>query len=296
MERAPMSLGATAILVTYNSAAVIGAALASLPAGMPAIVVDNASKDDSAAIAEKLGALVVRRSANAGFGVANNDGWRITSKLYVLFLNPDARLRDGALEALTAAAEAVPDADLLVPTLLKADGSVFRKQSSPICDPVFRSRGGLPEGIRDISFASGAVILARRSRLEALGGFDPDIFLYFEDDDLSRRVLDAGGRILHVEAALADHIGNVSSPSSPRLTGLKHWHMAWSERHVRRKFGLSAPGYWRVAESFVKMLWAQIRRDRMEEAKQLGLINGTLGHMRGLRAADVRDTLRMGRE
>jgi hypothetical protein len=77
---------------------------------------------------------------------------------------------------------------------------------------------------------------------------------------------------------------------------MKHWHMAWSERHVRRKFGLRAPGIWRIAESFIKMLWAQIRRDRMEEAKQLGLINGTLGHMRGLKAADVRDTLTMERE
>jgi N-acetylglucosaminyl-diphospho-decaprenol L-rhamnosyltransferase len=229
-----MTSPATAILVTYNSAAVIGSALASLPAGMPAIVVDNASTDDSAAIAEKLGATVIRRSGNAGFGVANNDGWRMASTPYVLFLNPDARLRQGAFEALAAAAEAVADADLLVPTILKADGSVFRKQSSPICDPAFRPRGGIPDDVREISFASGAVILARRSRLEALGGFDPEIFLYFEDDDLSRRVLDAGGRILHVEAAVADHTGNVSSPSSPQMTGMKHWHMAWSERQVRR--------------------------------------------------------------
>jgi ribosome modulation factor len=43
------------------------------------------------------------------------------------------------------------------------------------------------------------------------------------------------------------------------------------------------------------MLWAQLRRDRMEEAKQLGLINGTLGHTRGLLAMDVRDSLLMER-
>jgi GT2 family glycosyltransferase len=289
-------LPATAILVTFNSAAVIGSALASLPGGMPAIVVDNASTDDSGAIAERMGAKVIRRADNAGFGVANNEGWRAASTPWVLFLNPDARLREGALDALLAAAEAIPDADLLVPTILKADGSVFRKQSSKICDPVFRTRGGLPAGLREISFASGAVILARRSRLEQLGGFDPEIFLYFEDDDLSRRVLDAGGRILHVEAAEVEHAGNTSTPPTPMLCYVRHWHLAWSERLVRGNHGLSRPGYWRVIESFAKMLLAQMRRDGMEEAKQLGLINGTMGQMRGLGAMDVRDKLRMGRE
>lgn len=287
---------ATAILVTYNSATVIGPALASLPEGMPAIVVDNASTDDSAVIAERMGATVIRRMDNAGFGVANNEGWRTASTPWVLFLNPDARLKDSALDALLNAAETVPDADLLVPTILKADGSVFRKQSSKICDPAFRPRGGLTSGIREISFASGAALLARRSRMEQLGGFDPDIFLYFEDDDLSRRVLDAGGRILHVEAAKAEHAGNTSTPPTPMLCYIKHWHLAWSERLVRGNHGLSRPGYWRVMESFAKLLLAQMRRDRMEEAKQLGLINGTLGQMRGLGAMTVRDKLRMDRE
>ncbi len=50
-----MTLPVTAILVTHDSAGVIGAALASLPPGVPAIVVDNASRDDSVAIAEAAG-------------------------------------------------------------------------------------------------------------------------------------------------------------------------------------------------------------------------------------------------
>ncbi|MGL5138963.1 MAG: glycosyltransferase family 2 protein, partial [Beijerinckiaceae bacterium] len=97
----------TAILVTFNSAAVIGSAMASLPPGMPAIVVDNASRDESAEIAERTGATVIRRTDNAGFGGANNDGWRACSTPWVLFLNPDARLRSGALDALVAAADAI---------------------------------------------------------------------------------------------------------------------------------------------------------------------------------------------
>jgi N-acetylglucosaminyl-diphospho-decaprenol L-rhamnosyltransferase len=284
----------TAIFVTYNSAAVIGAALASLPPGLPVIVVDNASGDDSASIAEAAGATVIRRPSNAGFGVANNDGMRAAATECVLLMNPDARLLTGCLETLLAVMRDRTDAAILAPTV-RTKGGISRKWSSPITAPAFRS-GETRGGATPIGFASGAVFLARREVLLALGGFDEQLFMYFEDDDLSRRVLDAGHTILHVPAAEAEHTGNVSTPPSSALTYMKHWHLAWSERQVRRKFGLAAPGWWRIAESAAKLLWAQLRRDRMEEAKQLGLVNGTLGHIRGLKAQEVRDTVVMERQ
>jgi N-acetylglucosaminyl-diphospho-decaprenol L-rhamnosyltransferase len=286
-------LTTTAILVTYNSAAVLPRALASLPQCLPAIVVDNASTDASAAIAEAAGAKVIRNAANLGFGRANNIGLRAAATEWVLLLNPDAALHPGFLEAMAAAITACPDAVVLVPSITTSRGR-FRKWSSVLTPAAFRP-GELAPGLRRIGFASGGVMLARREALLGLGGFDEEIFLYFEDDDLSRRVIEAGRDIVLVEAAEAEHVGNVSTPPSPDLAYMKHWHLAWSERHVRRKFGLAAPGPWRVAESLTKMLWARLRRDRMAEAKQMGLVNGTLGHMRGLNAMDIRDGLRMER-
>jgi N-acetylglucosaminyl-diphospho-decaprenol L-rhamnosyltransferase len=286
-----MTLPVTAVLVTFNSAAVIEGALASVPDGVLTIVVDNASSDNSSEIIAKCGAKVIRLDYNTGFGVANNAGIALSSTPYILLLNPDARLRPGALEALVDAAEAHPNAGLLVPTLIKADGSVFHKQSSAVCDPVFKKGADLPAGCRAISFASGAVVLARRDLLERIKGFDPNLFLYFEDDDLARRVQEAGYRILHMEAAVADHAGNTSSPPSAQMTYMKHWHLAWSERYTKRKFGMVTPGYWRVLESRVKMLWARLRRDHAEAAKQRGLVDGTLAHMRGVKAQDVRDKI-----
>jgi len=282
-----VSLSVTTILVVYNSAAVLAEALASLPAGMTAIVVDNGSTDDSIAIAEAAGARVIRNGVNFGFGMANNIGLRAAGTDWVLLLNPDARLEAGFLAAMEQAIAARPEAALLVPSITTSRGP-FRKLSSILTPSGFVSRAIAP-GIRSIGFASGGIMLARRDALRAIGGFDEAIFLYFEDDDLSRRALDAGHEILLVEGAKATHIGNVSTPSSPRLTTMKQWHLAWSERHVRKKFGMIAPGYWRVAESLVKMFLAKLARNSMEEAKQRGLVEGTLAHMRGVKAQDVRD-------
>jgi N-acetylglucosaminyl-diphospho-decaprenol L-rhamnosyltransferase len=297
-EPSVAALPVTAILVAYDSAAVLPGALASLPAEMPVIVVDNASGDGSAAIAEAAGATVIRHPRNLGFGNGCNAGWRAAGTEWVMFLNPDARLRPGCLDALRRVIEEEVLADVLVPTVF-SKGRVFAKRRTAVTAPAFRP-GHLPRpaqsGTTPIAFASGAALLIRRERLRQIDGFDPEIFLYFEDDDLSRRLLDIGCDILLVGAAEVEHAGGVSTAPSPHLAYLKHWHLAWSERHVRGKFGLMRPGVWRVLESVVKMVIAQLRRDRMEVAKQLGLINGTLGHMRGMRAMDVRDSLTMDRE
>ncbi|MGL4636929.1 MAG: glycosyltransferase family 2 protein [Beijerinckiaceae bacterium] len=286
----------TTVLVTYNSAGVISGALESLPSGTAAIVVDNASSDDSVALAEAAGATVIRQSENMGFGVGCNAGIFAATTPYVLLLNPDARLRAGALDVLVEAAERHPECWMLVPTLYRADGSRFEKWQSSICDKGFEPVETGDAGLRSISFASGAAILLRREEITKLGGFDPAIFLFFEDDDLSRRVNEAGSRIVHVAAAEADHAGGTSSPPSLQMTEMKHWHMAWSESYVRRKHGMLVWGGWKAMEGMVKMLWAQLRGKAPERAKQLGSINGTLAAIRGIKAQKVRANVNAGSE
>jgi N-acetylglucosaminyl-diphospho-decaprenol L-rhamnosyltransferase len=282
------SASVTAVFVTYNSAAVIGGALRSLPKDCKAVVVDNASQDDSVKLAQELGALVVSRQNNAGFGVGCNDGILAASTPYVLLLNPDAKLRPGSLETLLLAAERHPDAWMFVPTTYREDGSRFEKWQTSICDIGFKQYQTDDATVRGISFASGAAVLLRRDKIIKLGGFDPDIFLFFEDDDLSRRVLNAGGITLHVINAEVDHAGGTSSPPSPAMTEMKHWHMAWSERYVRIKHGMPVWSRWKVMESAVKYGFAKLRADKHEQAKQRGALKGTLASLYGVKAQDIR--------
>jgi len=74
------------VTVTYNSAAVIGTLLGSVPDGVEVVVVDNASTDDSCAIAQAHGATVIRASENRGFGTACNLGAEGNARPYVFFV------------------------------------------------------------------------------------------------------------------------------------------------------------------------------------------------------------------
>lgn len=258
----------TAIVVSYDSAEVLPACLDALAReGVPAIVVDNASGDASRAIAEAKGARVVANARNEGYGRANNIGVAAAGTPYVLIVNPDLELGRGAAAALLEAAERYPDAGMLAPRIVEPSGRIFLQPRS-LLSPAHLNRAGamaIPEGDACLPFLSGACLLIRRELFIALGGFDPAIFLFYEDDDLCRRMRDAGHALVHVHGAEARHGRGRSTAPSPRRRFKARWHLAWSEHYIARKYGLAGPGPIRMLANIGKAAGygLLLKRDKM---------------------------------
>ena len=179
VEQARVSL----ISVAYNSAGALRGFLASVPPGMGVIIVDNASSDDSAAVAEAAGARVIRNGANLGFGAGCNIGMNAAETEFVLLANPDTRLDAAAMTRLVAAADAFPDAAILAPMLCDESGARVRSWDVEQLHrrKLSRKRDAepWPEGPLCAEFLSGACMLLRAS--EGLR-FNEDFFLFYEDD------------------------------------------------------------------------------------------------------------------
>ena len=88
------------VIVTHNSAEHLDRVLGALPDDVDVVVVDNASSDASADIAERYGATTVRGTVNAGFAAGCNRGAALGAAKRILFLNPDAVIEADALERL----------------------------------------------------------------------------------------------------------------------------------------------------------------------------------------------------
>ncbi|WP_342106046.1 glycosyltransferase family 2 protein [Methylobacterium sp. SI9] len=283
-----------AIVVAHDSAEVLSACLAALAGQhVPAIVVDNASRDASAAVAEAAGAQVIRNARNEGYGRANNRGVRAAETAeHVLIVNPDVILRPGAVEALAAAARSWPDAGLLAPRLVEPDGRFFFQPRSLLA-PYLTNPGGrlaLPEGDACAPFLSGACLMMPRRLFLDLGGFDERIFLFYEDDDLCRRIAETGRAIIHVHAAEALHgRGRSSAPERGRVFRTR-WHQAWSRAYVSRKYGLPDPSLAALMTNLPKALLSALvlRRSGME--RYGGSAAGALAFLRG-RTALAREGL-----
>lgn len=234
----------TAIVVAFDSADALPACLAALTReGAELLVVDNASGDASASVARAHGARVVSMRANEGYGRANNAGVREAATEFVLICNPDVVLDPGALGVLLATADAWPDAGLLAPRIVEPSGRVFFQPRSLLSAFLPNPHGALalPEGDVCAPFLSGACFLMRRDVFLELQGFDGRIFLFYEDDDLCRRLSDRGFALVHVHGAVARHGRGRSSAPAPGRIFTARWHQSWSRAYVCARYGLPSP-------------------------------------------------------
>lgn len=220
------------VTVAFNSAAALRGMLGSMPPGLTAIVVDNASRDDSAAVAQAAWARVIRNAANLGFGAGCNIGMAAAETEFVLLANPDTRLDGAAIAQLVAAADAFPDAAILAPMLCDESGERVRswdvEQLHRRLLPRKRGAEPWPEGPFCAEFLSGACMLLRAS--EGLR-FNEDFFLFYEDDAICAAARAKGRALILVPDAVVHHAGSGSSAPSEALSAFKARHMAWSRLH-----------------------------------------------------------------
>jgi GT2 family glycosyltransferase len=164
------------------------------------IVVDNVSSDGSGEMASEAGAVVLRRTDPAGYGECVNQGAEEAGGDAFAVLNPDITWDDpDVVERLTRHFDR-ERVGLVAPALRLPSGELqdsAREIPTPL-DLLLRRRSNAQakrgaiwrEG--EVPWVVGACFLVRRSAWDAVGGFDPDYFLYFEDVDLCWRLRCAG--------------------------------------------------------------------------------------------------------
>ncbi|MEU7753382.1 glycosyltransferase [Micromonospora sp. NPDC049101] len=164
------------------------------------IVVDNDSADDSVAVAEELGARVIRLPENVGFAKANNVGVRQAAGAYVLFANPDLEVEPAGLATMQRHLDA--HGGLVAPQLLATDGTpqpngrgfpyATAKLGNRKIWPLSRMHANYrvvadPGEAVYVAWAMGAAVAARTTDFVAMGGWNESFFLYYEDHELGLR-------------------------------------------------------------------------------------------------------------
>lgn len=220
------------VIVTYNSASVIGACLDSLAADCASglaevIVVDNASGDDSVDVVRRKypwAALVAGRE-NLGYSKGVNLGMQQARGRFLLVLNPDTVVHRGTLRRLIDFAEKTPDAGIIGPKLVFHDGTVqlscrrfytFRvlvMRRTPLGKLFKNDRAAREhlmldfdhESTREVDWVLGAAMFVRREAVDNVGMMDERFFLYFEDVDWCYRMKQKGLKVYYLAGAVIEH-------------------------------------------------------------------------------------------
>jgi GT2 family glycosyltransferase len=243
----------SAVTVLYESAEVIEGWLESVPADVEVIVVDNASSDGGAARAAAVrpDARIIRSERNLGFGGGCNLGWRASTRPFVAFVNPDVRLRESTLATLASRCAREPHS-MVGPVMLDGSGIPRRCKREPSVLSDFL--GLLPAAARwappgwdgklersdplhtrggEVATVEGACFVIARADLEAIGGFDEDFFLYYEEESIALRVRrQLNGAAVYEPGAVAEHIG---ATSTAKVSALARHHFHRSRAIYYRK-------------------------------------------------------------
>jgi len=197
------------------------------------IIVDDASTDETTRVLAGVANLrLIERRENGGFVAACNEGAAAARAANLFFLNNDAVVTPGAIEALLATLARYPDcgavgAKLLYPdgTLQEAGGVVWSDGSALNVgrrDDPFRPEY---ESVREADYCSAAALLVRRSVFEAVGGFDRRYApAYWEDTDLCFAIRSLGWRVLYQPRAVVVHDEGITSGTSTS-GGVKRWEL-----------------------------------------------------------------------
>jgi GT2 family glycosyltransferase len=228
-----MTMGrVTIVLVTWNSARYLPRCLEGIAhqthRDFELIVVDNASADDSVALAAPFATRIIRNDSNRGFSAAVNQAVAIATGEFVLLLNPDCHLTPEYIERC-ATAFADPRVGSATGRLMRARGPAIEPTPEIDSMGMRMTRSGrhldIQHGDGDVPFevfgVSGAAAMHRLEFLRdaAIGGevCDEDFFAYREDADLAWRGRLFGWRAMCVPAAIAYHVRRVTPETRREL-------------------------------------------------------------------------------
>ena len=230
------------VVVNYNTAGLLDTVFAAVEAATGAltvqtIVVDNASRDGSAAILRARWPQIelIENAVNVGFGRANNQALARARGRFLLLLNTDAFVEPGGIERSVRWLDAHPRCGLLGARLVSRDGSLQPScRYFPTPWNEFLSRTGLDRVLRgarlvddlgwdhrsacECDWVPGCYYLLRKSVVDEVGLFDPRYFLYYEEVDHCRALRAAGWQVMYYPDTTVVHIGGESARSDAELS------------------------------------------------------------------------------
>ncbi len=180
------------------------------------IVVDNDEKKNIAeSLRKKFPKVIYIPNKNKGFGQGNNVGAKIAKGKYLFFLNPDTQVFPGTIDNLTFFLKKHIDVAIAAPLLLGLDGNPYQQGSlelTPVravlalsfLNKLFPNNAISRKyylfdwdrkSTKEVNVAPGTAFIIKKDVFKQVDGFDNNLFLYFEEFDLCKRVKALGYKI-----------------------------------------------------------------------------------------------------
>ena len=225
------------VIVTLKSEKVIHQCLKSINQNIPIIVVENSNnqkfKEELESKYENLKCILSK--SNLGMGAGNNIGINSANTDYVLVLNPDVILEKDTLNELFLASNNLNNFSMLAP--LETTFSNYGISNEKHTDRDLKKIKKNKDSPFEVQWIDGFAMLLYKKKLNMDVYFDENFFMYLENNDLCRRVIDKGGSIFVIPKAKINHLAGkaVDHKFEKEIEYSRNWHWIWSRYYYNKK-------------------------------------------------------------
>ena len=267
------------VIVTFKSESVIHECIKSIDRDIKITVVENSNNYQFKDELEKSYKNVscVLSSENLGMGSGNNIGIKKAVTDFVLILNPDVILETSTISELIKASQKISSFAILAPISSDIDYPNYKLDNNK--DSIDYN---LPFNVKSID---GFAMLFNKKKLDKTlnkNYFDENFFMYLENDDLCKRIIDTKEDIYIVPMSKIKHLGGkaVNEKYKDEVEFARNWHWIWSKFYFNNKhYGYSVAflkGFPKLFSSLIKYIFYSLIKNKIKQKIYFNRISGFL--------------------
>ena len=220
------------IIVSFKSEIIIKRCLKSINKKINVVVVDNTNNQNfKKDIESKYKNVKCISSKNIGMGAGNNLGLKFIKTDFAFILNPDVVLKKNTIKEILNALKIIKSFAIIAP--------ISDKKKYPNYNLINDSDYNIKKPFKVKSVDGFAMFLnfKKLKKIKDFYFFDENIFLYLENDDLCRRLINSGENIYIVPKSKITHLGGkaVNPKFKEEIELSRNWHWMWSKFYYYKK-------------------------------------------------------------
>jgi len=215
----------TAIITSFKSEKKILNCIKSLGDDLKIIVIEN-SNDER--LKNKLetkytNLKCILSNNNLGYAKGNNLGLSMVDTKYALIINPDAEVDNQAINNFFLTAKNKPDFAIIAPFIQETRISELSEKEN--------------KGVYEVKSVKGFAMFLNLDQFKDIGFFDENFFIYFEEIDLCKRIVQKKKKIFLDTNIKIKHAGGTSHEDSINyeMEKSRNWHWMWSSFYFHKK-------------------------------------------------------------
>jgi len=252
----------TIVIVTYlTNKEILFDCLKSVDKKFKVIIVENSNKfKDKKLFLKKFNNIeIICTGLNLGYGKGNNFGLEKVQTDYALILNPDIVCKRGFFNKITKVINKKKSFSIIgcqySNKTLYLPAGFFDKKKHHIFEKNFFKRN--KKGLTKVDWVTGCSMLVNLNKLKNKSIFDKNYFLYFEEFDLCKSIINKGGSIYSSNDLKVYHLGfkgsfGASNKLKSKANKLRDWHWMWSYFYFYKKNYNYIYALYKVSGKFIK--------------------------------------------